>query len=80
MRCGKEELLLSTDIKCSGSNFLYRSLNNRLKEISISNNYSDYADFLWIEILDCRILKAIVSTQENYPWIGTDKKIFLCLV
>jgi hypothetical protein len=22
----------------------------------------------------------LVSTQENYPWIGTDKKIFLCLV
>jgi hypothetical protein len=21
-----------------------------------------------------------VSTQENYPWIGTDKKIFLCVV
>ena len=22
----------------------------------------------------------LVSTQENYPWIGTDKKVFLCLV
>jgi hypothetical protein len=22
----------------------------------------------------------LVSTQENYPWIGTDKKMFLCLV
>ena len=21
----------------------------------------------------------LVSTQENYPWIGTDKKIFLCM-
>jgi hypothetical protein len=21
----------------------------------------------------------LVSTQENYPWIGTDKKIFLCI-
>jgi hypothetical protein len=20
----------------------------------------------------------LISTQENYPWIGTDKKIFLC--
>ena len=24
--------------------------------------------------------KGLVSTQENYPWIGTDKKVFLCLV
>jgi hypothetical protein len=22
----------------------------------------------------------LISTEENYPWIGTDKKIFLCLV
>jgi hypothetical protein len=22
----------------------------------------------------------LISTKENYPWIGTDKKIFLCLV
>jgi hypothetical protein len=21
----------------------------------------------------------LISTQENYPWIGTDKKIFLCV-
>jgi hypothetical protein len=21
----------------------------------------------------------LVSTQENYPWIGTDKNIFLCV-
>jgi hypothetical protein len=21
----------------------------------------------------------LVSTQENYPWIGTDKKMFLCV-
>jgi hypothetical protein len=21
----------------------------------------------------------LVSTQENYPWIGTDKEIFLCV-
>jgi hypothetical protein len=24
-------------------------------------------------------LKAIVSPVENYPWIGTDKKIFFVL-
>jgi hypothetical protein len=22
----------------------------------------------------------LISTQENYPWIGTDKKMFLCLL
>jgi hypothetical protein len=21
----------------------------------------------------------LISTQENYPWIGTEKKIFLCV-
>jgi ligand-binding sensor domain-containing protein len=25
-------------------------------------------------------LSRLISTQENYLWIGTDKKIFLCLV
>ena len=25
-------------------------------------------------------MERLVSTQENYPWNGTDKKVFLCLV
>jgi hypothetical protein len=25
-------------------------------------------------------MERLVSTQENYPWNGTDKKVFICLV
>jgi hypothetical protein len=28
--------------------------------------------------VDCTL--RLISTQENYPWIGTDKNIFLCFV
>jgi hypothetical protein len=26
-----------------------------------------------------KLMLRLVSTQENYPWIGTEKKIFLCV-
>jgi hypothetical protein len=42
----------------------------------------EFHSMLFKNILSIRVAvvgSRLISTQENYPWIGTDKKIFLCV-
>jgi hypothetical protein len=34
---------------------------------------------IWLEPTAVFADLRLISTQENYPWIGTDKNIFLCV-
>jgi hypothetical protein len=56
--------------------FVFEYIWARNEEISRSQN----AEWLDTHLNTWGYRWRLVSTQENYPWIGTDKKIILCLV
>jgi hypothetical protein len=45
-----------------------------------NENNGSYETFRSVDHDQMVLLYRLISTQGNYPWIGTDKKIFLCLV
>ena len=57
-----------------------------LRELTLSNTLSSNPkssrsiDVQFSHKLQFYLHLRLVSTQENYPWIGTDKKVFRCLV